>query len=35
MRFRFAGGGSWEFEIPKIYRGTAEQVVRELGGTVS
>jgi hypothetical protein len=35
MRFQFADGGSWEFEVPKIYRKTAEQVVRALGGSVS
>lgn len=30
MHFDFADGTSWEFEVPKIYRGTAEQVVRTL-----
>lgn len=34
MRFSFTDGGTWEFEVPKIYRKTAEQVVRALGGTV-
>ena len=31
LRIGFADSGWWEFEIPKIYRRTAEQVVRELG----
>lgn len=35
LRFRFADGCAWEFEVPKIYRKTAERVVRELGGRVS
>lgn len=35
MRFRFADGSSWEFEVPKIYRGTAEDVVRALGGNLT
>jgi hypothetical protein len=35
LRFRFADGSAWEFEVPKIYRKTAERVVRELGGSVS
>ena len=35
MRFRFTDGSSWEFEVPKIYRKTAEQVVRALGGNVT
>jgi hypothetical protein len=26
----FLGGGSWEFEVPKVYRGTAEYVVQVL-----
>ncbi len=34
LTIRFADGGWWEFEIPKIYRKTAEQVVRTLGGRV-
>jgi hypothetical protein len=35
MRFDFADGSSWEFEIPKIYRGTAEQVVRLLKSEIA
>jgi hypothetical protein len=30
LRIAFANGGSWEFEIPRIYRKTAEQVIRVL-----
>jgi hypothetical protein len=33
LRIGFSDGGSWEFEVPKIHRKTAERVVRELGGT--
>ena len=33
LKIGFADGGGWEFEVPKIYRKTAEQVVRALGGT--
>ena len=32
LKFGFADGGSWEFEVPKKYRPTAEEVVRALGG---
>jgi hypothetical protein len=32
LRIGFADGGWWEFEVPKIYRKTAEQVVGALGG---
>ena len=32
LRIDFADGGSWEFEVPKIHRKTAEKVVRALGG---
>jgi hypothetical protein len=32
LKVRFADGGHWEFEVPKIYRKTAQQVVRALGG---
>jgi hypothetical protein len=35
LRFDFADGSSWEFEIPKIYRGTAEQVVRLLKSEIA
>jgi hypothetical protein len=34
LRIAFTNGGSWEFEIPRIYRKTAEHVVRTLGGRV-
>jgi len=30
MRIDFSNGDSWEFEVPKIHRKTAEQVVRAL-----
>jgi hypothetical protein len=32
LTIRFADGGWWEFEVPKVYRKTAEQVVNALGG---
>jgi hypothetical protein len=32
LTIRFTDGGWWEFEVPKIYRKTAEQVVSALGG---
>ena len=32
LKIGFADGRAWEFEVPKIYRKTAEQVVRALGG---
>jgi hypothetical protein len=35
LKIGFANGGWWEFEIPKINRKTAENVVRTLGGTIS
>lgn len=35
LRIGFADGGSWEFEVPKIHRKTAEQVVRALDGKQS
>lgn len=35
LKIEFADGGWWEFEVPKIYRKSAEQVVRALGGSVS
>lgn len=31
LKIAFADGGSWEFEVPKKYRPTAEEVVRALG----
>ncbi len=34
LKIGFADGGWWEFEVPKIYRKTAEQLVRALGGRV-
>ena len=34
LKIQFADGGWWEFEVPKVYRKTAEQVVRALGGRV-
>lgn len=35
LRIGFADGGSWEFEVPKIHRKTAELVVRALEGRQS
>lgn len=35
LRFQFTDGSSWEFEIPKLYRKTAERLVRELGGSLT
>ncbi len=32
LKIGFADGGSWEFEVPKKYRPTAQEVVRALGG---
>lgn len=32
LKIGFADGGSWEFEVPKKYRPTAQQVVSALGG---
>ncbi|MGH3104972.1 MAG: hypothetical protein ACRDN6_12840 [Gaiellaceae bacterium] len=32
LKIAFADGGYWEFEVPKIYRKTAERVVQALGG---
>ncbi|MGH2596477.1 MAG: hypothetical protein ACRDH7_11010 [Actinomycetota bacterium] len=32
LKIAFADGGSWEFEVPKKYRQTAEEVVHALGG---
>ena len=34
LEIEFADGGWWEFEVPKVHRKTAEQVVRALGGHV-
>jgi hypothetical protein len=34
LKIGFADGGWWEFEVPKIYRGTAERVVQALGGRI-
>ncbi len=34
LTFGFTDGSSWQFEIPKVYRRTAEHVVRTLGGKV-
>jgi hypothetical protein len=33
LRIGFADGGSWEFEVPKIHRKSAERVAQALGGT--
>ncbi len=30
LRLQFADGGWWEFEIPKVYRKTTEEVVKTL-----
>jgi hypothetical protein len=35
LRIGFGDGGSSEFEVPRIQRDTAEQVVHALGGRVS
>jgi len=31
LKIGFADGGSWEFEVPKKYRPTAQEVVQALG----
>ncbi len=35
LRIEFADGGLWAFEIPKIYRATAERVVAALSGRLA
>jgi hypothetical protein len=35
LKIGFADGGSWEFEVPKKYRPTAQEVVRALSGSRS
>jgi hypothetical protein len=35
LKITFTDGGSWEFDIPRANRKTAEQVVGALGGTVT
>jgi len=35
LKVQFADGGWWEFEVPKIHRKTAQQVVAALGGKVT
>jgi hypothetical protein len=34
LKIEFSDSGWWEFEVPKVHRKTAEQVVRALGGRV-
>ena len=35
LKLRFANGATWEFEVPRAHRRTAQDLVTALGGSVS
>jgi hypothetical protein len=35
LKIQFADGGSWEFEVPKVHKKTAEAVTTALGGSLT